>query len=390
MKSKKITIASVGGFPINRLALNLYSNDTLECFITNYPKILFDARLEKKIKSQYVNGLRAWIAYSYFPKRKLPKLFDLIIKLIHINYGAFVSRKFCGDGLLLVQSSFAMEVLQARNEVNNARVIIDHGSLHLKDDRLYALESAIGTSEKKLVNLPSQWVIDREDIEFDLADWVVVPSNIAKKSLIKNGVLEKKILTNHLGVDTNCFFPAHKQSNVFRVLQVGQISERKGVFLAINAFLNLGLQDSRITFVGSRQHSLTQMENCLKEGGERIKLVDSVSESELINYYGDADVLIMPSYADGFGMVVLQAMACGLPVIISDKVGASEIINHGVDGFVFESGNLSELTGYLSILHQSPKIRKKMGMEALKKARNEFTWEQYCERYIKILMAINL
>jgi glycosyltransferase involved in cell wall biosynthesis len=89
-------------------------------------------------------------------------------------------------------------------------------------------------------------------------------------------------------------------------------------------------------------------------------------------------------------MVVLQAMACGLPVIISDKVGASEIINHGVDGFVFESGNLSELTGYLSILHQSPKIRKKMGMEALKKARNEFTWEQYCERYIKILMAINL
>lgn len=97
-------------------------------------------------------------------------------------------------------------------------------------------------------------------------------------------------------------------------------------------------------------------------------------------YYAAADVYASPSLEDAFALPVLEAMACGLPVVTSSAAGVSEIIHHGEDGFVLENPrDARELSGYIALLSGDVALREKIGQAAARTAAN-YTWDRNAEQ----------
>jgi len=97
---------------------------------------------------------------------------------------------------------------------------------------------------------------------------------------------------------------------------------------------------------------------------------------DVLQFYAAADVYVGPSLEDAFNLPILEAMACGMPVIASNRAGASEIISNGKDGMLLQAAQDSqELAGMLRILHANPELCRQMGQEACKTAQQQ-TWDR--------------
>jgi UDP-glucose:(heptosyl)LPS alpha-1,3-glucosyltransferase len=97
-------------------------------------------------------------------------------------------------------------------------------------------------------------------------------------------------------------------------------------------------------------------------------------------YYSAADAYVSPALEDSFGLPPLEAMACGLPVIVSGRAGVSEVVTDGVDGLVLKDPNdVASLAKLISQLHENPALRQTMGENAARTARR-YTWERNAEQ----------
>ena len=95
-------------------------------------------------------------------------------------------------------------------------------------------------------------------------------------------------------------------------------------------------------FYGS-ESSETQRDFANYKGATKIRFFGAVSQDQLAEAFRSADALVLPSIEEGFGLVVPQALSCGLPCIVSDVVGASDLIQHRKNGSLFPSQNSSKL-----------------------------------------------
>ena len=158
-----------------------------------------------------------------------------------------------------------------------------------------------------------------------------------------------------------------------RILCSGSLIERKGVDVLAKAFLVAARQcpNLRITFLGegSLQTSLARE---LKECSDRVTFAGFKDWSELPQYYQAADVLCVPSRHDGWGLVVPEGLAAGLPVIGTNQTGAArELIQPGHNGWLVETGNVTELAQVLELVARlSPEELKNYSSAALAGAAN--------------------
>ena len=107
-----------------------------------------------------------------------------------------------------------------------------------------------------------------------------------------------------------------------------------------------------------------------------------VSDNELHYIYQIAHVFVLPSLYEPFGLVVLEAMAKGRAVIVSDKVGISSVIKSGKDGIIVPYGNVKRLVEEIDFLLQNPKKREKIRKDARKTAKR-YTWNKIAKKYVE-------
>jgi D-inositol-3-phosphate glycosyltransferase len=107
------------------------------------------------------------------------------------------------------------------------------------------------------------------------------------------------------------------------------------------------------------------------------------SQDTLPYYYSAADVLVMPSYYESFGMVALEAMACGTPVIASQVGGLPFLVQNGITGFVVPGGNPEALVKPLTELMSNPELRSQMGKRAASYAEN-YSWSVISRRIAEV------
>jgi UDP-glucose:(heptosyl)LPS alpha-1,3-glucosyltransferase len=114
--------------------------------------------------------------------------------------------------------------------------------------------------------------------------------------------------------------------------------------------------------------------------------VQFIPEStEILPFYSAADIYVAPSLEDSFNLPVLEAMACGLPVVVSRQVGMSEYIVDSVDGILLDAPEDSRaLAGSLSLLLQQPELRRSLGENAARKA-TQFSWDRQVDAIHRLL-----
>lgn len=207
--------------------------------------------------------------------------------------------------------------------------------------------------------------------EYEVADFVVVASEFVRRSMIENGVPAARLRRVHLGFDAQRFTPGERSDSVFRVLYVGAISLQKGIRYLLEAFRRLSLPNSELVLIGT---IFPDARAFLPQYAGTYRHIPFVPQHRLTEHYQNASAFVMPSLQDGFGMVVYEASACALPVIITENVGAE--VRDGQDGFVVPIRDVDALAEKLMYLYEHPAESEAMGRAGHEYVQ-QFTWENY-------------
>jgi glycogen synthase len=169
-----------------------------------------------------------------------------------------------------------------------------------------------------------------------------------------------------------------------KVLFVGRLEERKGPDLLLSALVLIPqvLDHIEVVFAGSAgkdgdpyRQRLAQQADGLKRKFPRLtlKFLGYVSDKELQEHYSDADVFVAPSRFESFGLVLIEAMRHGTPVIANDIGGMREIINDGVDGYLVKVGDAAQLASRLKLLIEDQSVRLRIGESSRQTYESRFT-----------------
>ena len=227
-------------------------------------------------------------------------------------------------------------------------------------------------------------MIKKEIEEYDLADFICVPSEYVKETFIKYGIKKDKIIKIPYGVDLKefCLVESKKRKdNKFRIISTGSISVRKGSHYLLEAFKELSLPNLELIFVGSFDPDFKKI---IKRYSniKNIKFIKKQKQELLKKFYNDSDLFVLCSIEEGLAMVQAQAMACGLPVICTTNTGGSEIVDENINGHIIPIKDVQLLKERIKNLYYDRRKLKQMSKSAYKKANNELSWEKYGDRML--------
>lgn len=214
-------------------------------------------------------------------------------------------------------------------------------------------------------------------------DAFITPSQALKDLVSQSGINTNKIsvVPPCLSEDYISTTPTYTNNNYF--VFVGAIYPFKGVQILLNAMKRLP-RNVELHIVGKGNDSdLESLKDFVNKNSLNVKFLGTIKNC--LNEYSNSIATIVPSdYFEGFGLVNTEAMACGKPVIASKVGGISEIIDHEVNGFLFEQGNDEELAKYMIKLWQNRKLALEMGKRAREKAVTVYSRERFYEKFIYV------
>lgn len=159
----------------------------------------------------------------------------------------------------------------------------------------------------------------------------------------------------------------------------GSVTLRKGIQYLLPAWDSLDLADTELIVTSHIDESVQPIVQDYKDA-ENIHFVGWVDD--LYEQFGRSALFVFPSLEDGFGMVVVEAMASGLPVIVSENTGAKDCVREGIDGRVVPIRDSEALAEAMQYMYDNPAERKQMGENARDHITSNFTEDDYGERII--------
>jgi glycosyltransferase involved in cell wall biosynthesis len=225
------------------------------------------------------------------------------------------------------------------------------------------------------------WYRERLEQEPHEASVCVAASGFTIRSLVEAGVPNERIKLLPLGADLSRFQPLRRsRSGKFRILFIGGVGQRKGVKYLLDAYRRIESPGIELRLVGPLPADLGP----LKPYRDCVTLTGRVDQAEVLRELYAAHVLVLPSVFEGFGLVIPEAMATGIPVIASTHTAAPEIIRDGRDGFVLEPDDLDGLAERLGFLATDREAAEDMGREAAIRA-HQYSWNAHQARLTALL-----
>jgi glycosyltransferase involved in cell wall biosynthesis len=226
------------------------------------------------------------------------------------------------------------------------------------------------------------WKQARKNAELEIADVVVVPCAWAARSLSYNdGCGEKPVIIVPYGTPAD-EIPARtrRPDGPFTVLFAGQIGLRKGAPHLIEAWESLRLKDARLWMAGSMKLG----RDYLADHSESFRYLGAIPRVRLLEVMREVDLFVFPSLAEGFGLVIGEAMAAGLPVLTTVNTGGPELIDDGREGWCIPAHDSEALRERIEWAYHNRDALYEMGGLARRKA-ERWTWADYRKRLIREL-----
>jgi glycosyltransferase involved in cell wall biosynthesis len=227
-----------------------------------------------------------------------------------------------------------------------------------------------------------QWKQSRKNAELELADVVVVPCAWAARSLSYNDACSKKpvIIIPYGTPSDEIPARAHKPRGPFTVLFAGQVGLRKGAPHLIEAWESLQLKDARLWMAGS----MNLDRSYLAAHSNSFRYFGAVPRLCLLEIMREADLFVFPSLAEGFGLVIGEAMAAGVPVLTTTNTGGPELIHDGREGWCIPAHDIGSLMERIEWAYLNREALYEMGNLARARA-EQWTWADYRQRLIQEL-----
>jgi len=236
---------------------------------------------------------------------------------------------------------------------------------------------------------------------FKNSDKITANSNYTKNAITSIEDKIKDIVEIiPMGVDTSLFHPKHATGlrddfeAEYLILSVGRLVEKKGVKYLIMAMKDVikEFPNAKLIICGAGPEE-ENLENLTKKLNlkENVIFVGYIKNSDLPKYYTSSDIFILPSIkvkggdTEGLGVVLLEAMACGTPVIGSNTGGITDIIKHGESGFLVKPKDPEDIAEKIIVLLSNKELQQKFSEEGLKIVRERFSWNVIVKKFVKIL-----
>ena len=223
----------------------------------------------------------------------------------------------------------------------------------------------------------------RRDEELALASLIICNSTFTKRTLIAGGIDPQKIAVIPLAFPPVIQYEktvSGKKPMIF--IYAGNQSLRKGSHLLYQAWrnCNFSADEAELWLIGKMQ--LPQ--HLRDDFPGKVVIKENIPHDELMALYQRADVFVLPTLADGFGMVITEAMSQGIPVIASENCCGPDVIEHGKDGWIIPAGDIDHLSTQMQWCVANPQQVTASGNAAKQKAAN-WQWPQYRKKLAEIV-----
>lgn len=218
---------------------------------------------------------------------------------------------------------------------------------------------------------------ERREREIASCDRLLVDSGFVARSFVSHGIPAERLALVQPGLDLARFAPrtaSEASDSVFRVVCVGLITPRKGQHLLLEAWRLLKLPHAELVLVGLPGRDAAAV---LRGFSGTFAHRRSIPNASLRTLLIGSTVFVAPSIEDGFGQAPVEAMGCGLPVIVTENVGMSDLVTDGYDGFVVPPFDAEALAVRIELLYRDRPRADAMGRAAAVTARRGGSWKGY-------------
>lgn len=226
--------------------------------------------------------------------------------------------------------------------------------------------------------------IERRCQEVRLADLVLCPSEAVSASVMEAGARKENVRIVPFGIDLETFKPGTKaRSGPFRALFVGQMTQRKGLGYLLEAWREASIENAELLIAGELPTNFDWRPHLTRD----VRLLGKLSRPALVEMYQGCHCLVLPTLLEGQCNAVLEAMACGLPVLTTASAGLGDKLVHGVNGFLLKADRPAEWVQVLRSLSSNPEKIAEMGAAAFATSR-AFSLQAYGARLIEAIEAV--
>jgi glycosyltransferase involved in cell wall biosynthesis len=284
------------------------------------------------------------------------------------------------DGVLGFEHGCLFSIRRARQLGKRCGVIfasVHHSMREKWVDKLYSEHSEWADDSEKILLKRAIIRDKRRDEEAELADFIYTNSEVSKISLVQGGFDEKKIIAIPLGMGAQQKDFTSTSSEFLRVIYVGSVALHKGFHVLQKAFLEIASDKIRLDVFGHIRVAPEMLSR-----SDRITFHGAVTRSRLSKAYSEADLLVFPSFSDGFGQAAAEALGYGIPIIVSENAGVCFFIKNGENGFRVQPGDSTAIKQSLQRCLEDRALLEKMKFTAFETAKS-WTWADFRREWIK-------
>jgi glycosyltransferase involved in cell wall biosynthesis len=367
---------------------------------TNAARPVQIPEVENKVDIQYMirpSGLSA-----------LPNLLQLSPRVVGATLKFLMHPRLLKSAPMSYNLKFIGHAANFDSFLSNTQTDLLH--VHHAEFRFYICQQVLGIEKPliatvhgvtNVVGTYPDWLVSLIKTNYQRANRLIAVSNYVKEVLVKHGADPNRVTVIPNGVNVNVFapFPTHKARDQlglpidrFIVLFVGNLKPWKGVDVLLQAFRQCVAKHSHMYLIivgtGPERDNLGHLVNQLGIT-ERVMFAGYKSFVEMPLWYQACDVLVLPSRAEGFGLAALEAMSCGKPVVVSfPPLGDHNAVKQNETGLLVEYGDVDQLAHILDCLVSSPTLRDRLGANARRLVRSEFSWEMIAYRTVEIYHSV--
>ena len=325
------------------------------------------------LPKELVSTRLRWSGFRHLARRVVPRANRMITRELVLDFDRWAASHLGEPSVVNGLSGFATETLSLAS-ARGVTVFCDRGSWHILEQQRVLDEEAsrIGAPREYFDSV----MIDRELREYQLADRILVPSEPARQSFIRRGIDAERVVKIPYGVDISAFsVPTEEERCPGAIVSVAKVGLQKGHHHLVDAFRMLKTRNASLTLVGAITPGWDKRLRLDQDG---LRVTGPVSRSRVVEELQRASIFVLASIQDGFGLVIAQAMACGLPVIATEATGIRELVTDGVEGIVVPAPpDARTLAEAMDSLLSDRDRAQAMAVAARRKVESFGGWDRY-------------
>lgn len=328
------------------LALALWNSGDLGTYYSGYPQWRLKSPNGFPIRSR---SLRTLVTYGF---QRLPEWArpddSAMFRWQDKGFDRAIAHLLDGSGFIHGLPGQCLETFRKARQLGMIP-ILNHASGPFEQQRkLVAPEyERVGLSLESELPIPDSYR-QRIEEEMELAEIHCVASTVVRDQLIGDGINESSIWVVPYGADGRIFKKrASTPTGPFKICFAGRQSLRKGIHYLLQALEQTGQESWELHCLGM-QSAESHGDFSNFKGPSKVVQHGAVPQVELAAVLQQMHVLVLPSAEEAFGLVVVQALEAGIPCIVSDRVGAKDLVRESATGSVFPFGSVEALSGALA------------------------------------------